>query len=35
MRLTKAMTQEQKQLNKQLYDCFPALSELIPYSGSK
>jgi len=31
----KAMTQEQKQLNKQLYDCFTALSELIPYSGSK
>ena len=31
----KAMPQEQKQVNKQLYDCFTALSELIPYSGSK
>lgn len=31
----KAMTQEQQQLNKQLGDCFTALSELIHYSGSK
>lgn len=31
----KAMTQEQKQLNKQVYDCFTDLSELISYSGSK